>query len=373
MRRTILVLFAAAISLSAQPEIVIDWEKREMTACPAEITRNITGNFRVKNANPLYTYKVNVAPIVSLPEIPSVWTSLVASQQAVSDRQPNISCEGFKKELPPVRKAIDAALTISRTQAGYPSVKASESHAAWKQVLAILAKYGSVTGCQALDELSALATDLRLRFPFEVSGQVEFGPNRKYLIKVEEQYAQETTIGGEKEFECKPESHTVSLSFGPAASKVGDREYSARKVPNSELNQLVVSGNSSFRPVFGALVNFALPFCNNDKLGLALSAGPAFKLSGGRADTSNLGFFAGTSIHLWRLLYITPGVHFGEFADTPAGFRPFDPVPANFGELTPVKRWTTRFGIAVTFRTNSFKGIMGGTKTETPRPSPNPR
>lgn len=367
-----MLLLAAIVALGAEPRIVIDWENRKMTACPSEITRNTSGQLHVKNANPLYTYRVNVESVQGVPELPSFPWSGTPGPSTLAPSRPSESspCDRFAADLAAAKEAIEASLNVTRTARGYPSIKASESLAAWQKVQSILKKYASLSNCPEFSDFKDWAAKLDLKFPHQIEGPVDFRPNRKYLIRIEEQYLGQTTDGGEKEFECKPESHTVSLSFGPAASRIGDRTYSARKVPGSELNQLVVNGNSSFRPVFGALVNFALPFFNSDWGGLALSAGPAFKLASGRADTSSFGFFAGPSIHLWRLLYITPGVHFGEFADIPAGFRPFDAVPANFGELTPVKRWTTRFGIAVTFRTSDFRNILGQGKTETETPTP---
>jgi hypothetical protein len=61
---------------------------------------------------------------------------------------------------------------------------------------------------------------------------------------------------------------------------------------------------------------------------------------------------------LARRFYITPGLHFGQFSDFPVGFGNGSSVPANFGELTPVKRWTARFGLGITFKTKDFSGLV---------------
>jgi hypothetical protein len=66
-------------------------------------------------------------------------------------------------------------------------------------------------------------------------------------------------------------------------------------------------------------------------------------------------------------LYISPGVHIGEFADYPAGFVNGQQIPANFGALTPVKRWTARFGIAITIKGWDVSKILtGGQDQPTP-------
>jgi hypothetical protein len=86
----------------------------------------------------------------------------------------------------------------------------------------------------------------------------------------------------------------------------------------------------------------ALPDLDSDTVGLAISAGPAIRF-GSKSDLATLGFFTGPSLHLHRRFFVTAGVHIGEFADFPAGFINNSQVPANFGELKPVKRWTGTF------------------------------
>src|SRR5207249_6114304 len=92
------------------------------------------------------------------------------------------------------------------------------------------------------------------------------------------------------------------------------------------------------------------------------------------------GFFTRLSAHLHHRIYFTPGFHFGQFADFPVGFGNGSAVPANFGELTPVKRWTTRFGFAITFKTKDFSGltqsstptVKSGDSSATPKPTATP-
>ena len=114
-----------------------------------------------------------------------------------------------------------------------------------------------------------------------------------------------------------------------------------------------------------ALLNYSLGSIrlDRDSYGLALSAGPVLKL-GGKSDASSFGFFAGVSGHLYHRFYITPGIHFGQFADFPVGFGNGSTVPENFGELNPVKRWTTRFALALSFKTKDFSGL---TDSDTPK------
>ena len=65
-------------------------------------------------------------------------------------------------------------------------------------------------------------------------------------------------------------------------------------------------------------------------------------------------------------------VHFGQFAATPAGLTVGQTIPANFGQLQPINRWSARFGF-ITYKTLSLGNLTkSSTKTstdQTPAPS----
>jgi hypothetical protein len=153
----------------------------------------------------------------------------------------------------------------------------------------------------------------------------------------------------------------LTLSAGALFSNIPDRSYEARKSPNSTLNILSVDGNSRATPSLVALLNYHLWSMKNEFLGVALSAGPVIRL-GSNSDASSFGFFTGVSTNLYNRFFITPGFHFGQFSDFPVGFANGSTVPENFGELTPVKRWTARFGLAITFKTKDFSGLTSSSK-----------
>ena len=162
-----------------------------------------------------------------------------------------------------------------------------------------------------------------------------------------------------------PGVDVLTLSAGALFSKIPDRTYDARKSPLSELNVLTVEGNSRATPSIAALLNYSLGSIklDSENFGLALSAGPVLRL-GNKSEASSFGFFSGISGHLYHRFYITPGFHFGQFADFPVGFNNGSTVPANFGTLTPVKRWTARFGLALTFKTKDFSGLTDSDEPE---------
>jgi len=152
------------------------------------------------------------------------------------------------------------------------------------------------------------------------------------------------------------------MSIGPLVSTLPARTYDHQKAPvppGSSTSQdiLVVGNNSNLNMLGAALLNLHLPRISllPAWTGFTFSAGPVFQLGNNSPSVSSLGVFFGGSIHLYRSVFLAPGVHVGQFADFPAGFYPGAVIPNGFGDLTPVKRTTAHFAIGVTFKTTSFK------------------
>ena len=194
-------------------------------------------------------------------------------------------------------------------------------------------------------------------------GKAEISPGNDVTVDVTEFF--DSTEIQTKEFKFS-RGDVLTLSAGALFSTIQDRSYDSRKSPTSTLNLLTVEGNSRATPGVVALLNYSLGALglDGDSVGLALSAGPVIKF-GGKSDTSSFGFFTGISTHLYHRFYITPGFHFGQFADFPVGFGNGSTIPANFGELTPVKRWTAKFGLAITFKTKDFSSLTSSSGTPT--------
>jgi len=72
-------LFLSALGREAHGEnIIIDWEKRQLVSCPAEVDRNMTVEIRIDNVNNiLYSYDVNVAAVEIVPSDGSLFAQLV--------------------------------------------------------------------------------------------------------------------------------------------------------------------------------------------------------------------------------------------------------------------------------------------------------
>jgi len=74
-------------------------------------------------------------------------------------------------------------------------------------------------------------------------------------------------------------------------------------------------------------------------------------------------------VHFYHRLYITPGMHFGQFPDVTPGLTPGKEIPSNIPQqLTPNSRWTIRFAIGITLKTADFTKLTNGNQNQTAQP-----
>jgi hypothetical protein len=206
------------------------------------------------------------------------------------------------------------------------------------------------------------------------TGDMEATSN--YVLTVKAVYPGGDVSGGTKAFSLSAGRKILSSSGGFLITELPAPSYSSVSAPvppgnTSTQNVLGVNDGRGPRPALTALLNFYLPNIHNlalngKKYGLALSAGPVFDISNGKADTSRIGVFSGVSLYLWNQLFITPGVHVGEFAGFPQGYTAAGQViPPNSGTPAGVKRYTARFGFAITFKIKDFGQTATKASTDT--------
>lgn len=151
-------------------------------------------------------------------------------------------------------------------------------------------------------------------------------------------------------------SSVVSFSGGVLFSTLPDRSYVPISLPLDDSSQTVLGVQNDRRPVpmLLGLLNFRIPWtdpsCFKDRLSFDFSTGPTLRI-GGNTTATSFGYFAGISLSFWHRLFITPGIHVGQFSDYPPGFVPLQKIPANFGELKPINRWTAHFALGISYRT----------------------
>jgi hypothetical protein len=212
------------------------------------------------------------------------------------------------------------------------------------------------------------------------TGDMEATSN--YVLTVKTLYPGGDVNGGTKTFSLSAGRKILSSSGGFLITELPAPSYSSVTAPvppgnTSTQNVLGVNDGNGPRPALTALLNFYLPsihglMLSGKKYGLALSAGPVFDISNGKANTSRIGVFGGVSLHLWNQLFITPGIHFGEFAGFPQGYTAAGQViPPNSGTPAGVSRYTARFGLAITFKIKDFGQTTTKASTDTANPTNN--
>lgn len=206
------------------------------------------------------------------------------------------------------------------------------------------------------------------------TGDMEATSN--YVFTVKTLYPGGDVNSGTKTFSLSAGRKILSSSGGFLITELPAPSYSSVTAPvppgnTSTQNVLGVNDGNGPRPALTALLNFYLPSIHGlalsgKKYGLALSAGPVFDISNGKANTSRIGVFSGVSLHLWNQLFITPGVHIGEFAGFPQGYTAAGQViPPNSGTPAGVSRYTARFGLAITFKIKDFGQTTTKASTDT--------
>jgi hypothetical protein len=391
--------FGTAAICSAQV-VTYDWAVKgdKPDSYPSQLTRKEQVTFQIRNVNDiLYTYhlKVSLTPIPNndwqnvaglslFPAVPGPLGN--PCQQLLSD------ANGY---LATVQKEINSTEN-TKLPIGYAalpkkdqkSVPLSDTLAQWNDKIRtpldnlrdtagkIFKQCNDPTFKTAYDKFQNAIKPIedKVNGSHLYTNQFEIPPGTNVEATVLELYNGETLTTAT--FKFGVESNVLTLSAGALFSRIQDRSYEANKFPGMTQNVLVVQGNSRVVPGVVALLNYTLYDWDNG--GFAVSAGPIVRFNN-KSDASSLGFFTGISGNLYRRFYITPGINVAQFADFPVGFSNGSTVPSDFGNLTPVKRWTARFGLAITFKTTSFSGLTGsgGTKEakvdvkETPKTSEN--
>jgi hypothetical protein len=356
----------------------------------------------------LYTYQVQVKEIKGTGDDLSQWSDLIKSVTTnlipkTNAAAPAGGCQlaalenDANDELASIRAQIKKMLPDPPTSGNYKSISFTTSKAAWDQIRVLydtfenkiaaiqaeLAKSQCDTEPDARDKAEQLILDefpdMRVLVdeiqkkadapwqdvPYQLTRTSDF------TVTVTEQYQGASTDAKPVVFNLNHGYSVLTLSGGFLLTKLQARSYTSVTEPvttagsstPSTQNVLGVSGlGSGLRPALVALFNYHDPFnwpVNRPNFGLALSAGPVIDVSNGKADTSKFGVFVGASTHIWTRLFITAGVHFGEFSDFPLGYHaPGQIIPPNSGTPTGVTRWTGRLAVAITFRGKDFSGLV---------------
>jgi len=380
---------------SAQEEIEIDWATKSLKRYPARLEPLIPVVIVIKGINDyLYSYRgsLRVDPIAESSIDPS---SLPGGRVNLSSLVVG-DCKIFDDAAKVVDDGLTADFTLTKEDGVYPSRKMEESKKAWKAIelsyKLLEAAPAAGQSCASWKTYNTANRKKAQRLARADSGTHEeripstIPENGRVTVTVTEYYADELTKDGSKEYAFQAGSGRFFLSVGFLATQVQARSYdvvdvgvirgtpavaatattpAVPAVTDQTTKELRIQGTGLFRPTTAVLLNYRMPFDRfwSPSKGIALSAGPVYRIaqSGTATNASNWGIFAGLSFHLWERMWLTPGFHIGEFSDLPRGFtaasgiRVPDGFPTTF---SGVNRWTTRWGIGITFRAADFKSAL---------------
>ncbi len=410
------------LTKSKHSDVSLDWKSGSIS--PATVDRPGDYCFALANVNNvLYTYQFTLNAIgptdnpfdllkAAITAISDFGTGANNAQKTSGVSACGINLDAVTKSSQALQDVLDA-LDPGKDSSGKPtSVGLDTTLAKWKTAPQKYAAFESDVGnlVAALNKLDAdgkdksgnnCATDPAL--PYAEAAIIEgYVPARdKYLgllalvnsqhvarytaslddingydVVVKEFKGSQQTTADAKTFHLDSGRAVLSSSAGFLITEVQARSYTSRTAPDPNdptktQNVLGVDSSGGVRPALTALLNYNFPWLViRRQLGLAVSAGPVFDIANGKADTSRFGFFGGASVRLSKWVYLTPGVHVGEFADFPQGFTHAGQViPANTGTPTPNKRWTARFAFGITFKVKDLGSTSSNNKNSNQKQS----
>jgi len=404
-----LVCLTGSIQVATAQDIQVTWgSQKSLDSYPSEVNGRMTAKIVINDVNDyLYTY---TQTLQATPRVISDASQIfnVGAAAAPASRE-DCSVQGAADAV----KAINTALssdpafnplikTDGKTPASPPrSINVSDTQSAYRSKIApqvvvieqlIVAK--AKGDCVALyDQYKTFEPRLtRMRAAdssdHTATGTATLNPDNDYQLTIAEFFDSVQTDGGYKQFTFSPTSNVMTLSAGVGLTTLQSPSYTVTAVPSPTgstsptQNILAVGDTGTPRPIALGLLNYQLVSGKGNywsRYSWAISSGPVLQGSG-KSDLQTFGFFAGVSTVLFHRLFLTPGVHIGQFADLPAGFSANQVVPSGIGSPTPVKRWEPRFAFGFTYKVTSLgNSKVGATDTSganpgssTPKPTKKP-
>jgi hypothetical protein len=348
---------------------------RGAAPCPTKVTERTTVTFRLIDINDLFIDFDDGSRMVYQLTVERYPISRVPPENPFGVQSGrNLSCNITAANLPAILDYIRSEASrdprISRRSPGGVSVSLNETAQAARNIQGVECILDRLARNNQDPVFDGVKTNPVFQWIKRIEGEhvveipVVLEPDYNYDFKFEEMWKGRPTQGGTIKASCG-ENDLFTLSLGPVISTLPSRTYSHQKAPvpagSSTTKDILSVGNNRNINVLGAaLLNYHLPRISwlPREMGLALSAGPVYTL-GSTPGVSALGLFVGPTIHVNRSIFLTPGLHIGQFADFPEGFVPGSIIPDQFGDLHPVARTTAHFAFGLTYRTASFKKAGG--------------
>jgi len=404
---------------SAQPDEKCTSQKRNINVDVSNGSKSasrLTGTgsycFRVSGLNPLYDWAIalNVVeptgnPLDLLNDAISSLKNLATGAAAQQKQQPNPSCRlgdvlgPASASATALQQALTALLPQKDSNGKYQYVQASVTLSGWTDVQKKIADFQQkVTAVQGAlpsdnnaeacssDQITTavtLITDTYPKVSQNYNGLVDKLSQSRVKVQNQELEATDTadlvvtpsylgTALNATTFHFNPSFGIVSASAGFLMTQVPAPTYNSATAPDPNdltktQNVLQVNYGAGIRPALVAMLTGNIPQVNTRNFGLGVSSGLVFDITSGKADTSSFGYFGGVSLRLTPWIYLTPGVHVGQYANWPPGFTHAGQViPPNTGTPNPTKQYTARFAFSVTYIIKNLGQTSGGSQGSNP-------
>lgn len=403
----LIMIVALAAGTAHGQDVVLDWSNKKILSSPIEVQKGNPLKVQVTQINDiLYEYSVTVQVTTDSSDDFSLLAMLLPSApsgpKAAVSADPCV--EGYKNAIEQTGN-IKADLTGSAFNPDdghgyYTSIPLSTTLAEWngpiqaayKQLQSEVKVLTNCTDDNAKNFLAKTYPPIKTSIEsiqkkvdgnHTATGQApaSTGDVVSATITVSEKWKGVETV---KPPNPKAAPYTETLKFtsvlrlsaGVLFSQVQQRSYLSRTIPSTSgtgtTNVLGVDGDSTLTPYLVGLLNYRLPIPEVKNFDLWLASGPTLRITNSGSNSSAFGFFGGVSISLWSRFFLTPGVHFAQFAGVPAGLSVGGTIPANFGQLQSINRWTARFGFSVTFKTLTLGALTKSSSQKPATPTPNP-
>lgn len=386
MRLIVLALSCAIIvpSTLAAQEIHVTWNgtSTSLDASPTELSATQSFGTIITQANDyLYDYSVTLQGTAQAnPGIQDLINIIVAGNGDAKRVLVTPNCKDYKGRVDALIQALNRPnLTpVAPTNGKLPSISLGVSQGEYKKyIFPKLSDLGQPPSGQndlTNPDCVAAVADLANAQPklakmaaadlgdHTIRGTATLAPGYDYKLTINETYFGAPTEASPRQFTFSPTNNAVTLSVGVALTWLQSRSYTATVVPDPSTsttatkNVLAIGDTGAPRPVILALLNYTVVAPKKERFGnmnVALSAGPILQ-TGGKSDLATLGFFSGLSFSFLHSLYITPGVHVGQYAGPPAGLTNGSTIPPGLGNIVPLKSWQPSFALGITFRTISI-------------------
>src|SRR5487761_202243 len=368
-------LLLCGTAAQAQQKVILSWISKKALGAPISVNGPTQVEIVVTGVNDiLYSYEGSItATPVQLSNIGGGGAGFQERIACPAQNLVNLIQKNWESWQ--VNPLVDERKQV--TAGGPPnSVSVQTTEAFYKQNVEALYKKAAakprIGACTGWQELTQRYRDweerLKSRHTYTIDATLE--PLNNYTIHIREYYADENSqqrltnacmqngTASECTIDYEPKNDILTASGGYLISELQARSYNRANVPGSTDAVLQVGGTGRVSSVLAALINVKLPCfwgtswgrfvppCSPDgnEWGWALSVGPALQL-GGSGQATKAGLFGGISLHLWKYVYVTPGIHVGDFADFPGGFtKPGQDIPSSFtSPLTAETRTSARF------------------------------